>query len=219
MYDILTRCPLFRGLEAADIKHILENSDVDVTSYRKDDVVARRDMAYSGLMIILEGSAIGRFTFPSGKTITIEAIESPELIAPAFLFGGYNRLPIDVVADSDLKILTIHRGSLFGLMQDNTILLSNFIDILSDRTNVWQKKIYALSFKSLKEKLASYLLDHSTASDLVPVPDIRDIAEYFGATRSSLLSVAEGLQKKNILKLEKENIRILNRGALKDLIK
>lgn len=218
MYEILTRCPLFRGLDAGQIKEILDTTDTDVRTYSRGEMVARRDTAYSGLMIILRGSAIGMFTFPSGKSITMEAIEAPELIAPAFLFGGYNRLPIDVVADSDLEILTIHRGSLFALIQDHTIVLSNFIDILSDRTNVWQKKIYALSFRSLKEKLASYLIDHSADGDVVPVPDIKDIAEYFGATRNSLLSVAEGLQKKNILRLENENIRILNREALKDII-
>ncbi len=220
MYDILTRCPLFRGLDAGQIRELINSDDVSVTSYKKGETIAHRDTAYSGLMILLKGSAAGTITYPSGQSIHIDAIEAPELIAPAFLFGGYNRLPVDVVAETDAEILTLHRGYLFELMQEQVVILSNFIDIISNRADVWSKKIYALSFKSLKEKLASYLLDHSSEEQTtVPIPDIKEIAEYFAATRSALLSVIEGLEKKHIIRAEGNNIEITNRAALKDILK
>lgn len=220
LYQILEGCPLFRGMNAAGIKAVLSPDSMTITGFAEGDTVAHRDTAYSGLMIILEGRAAGTFTYPSGQTVSIEAIEAPELIAPAFLFGGYNRLPVDLIAQTELKIMTLHRGYLFELMQENTLILSNFIDIISNRAGVWQKKIYALSFKTLKEKLASYLLDHSTENDpSVPVPDIHEIAEYFAATRSSLLSVVEGMEKKHIIRSTGDNIEILNRRALADILK
>lgn len=220
MYDILTRCPLFRGMDAGQIKQIITSDDVSITSYKKGDIIAKRDTAYSGLMILLQGSASGTVSYPSGKLLHIDAIEAPELIAPAFLFGGYNRIPIDVVAENDVEILTLHRGYLFELMQENVLILSNFIDIISNRADVWSKKIYALSFMSLKEKLASYLLDHSSEENpVVPIPDIKEIAEYFAATRSALLTVIEGLEKKHIIRTDTANITILNRNALKDILK
>lgn len=52
-----------------------------------------------------------------GKTIVVDPIEAPQLIAPAFLFGGYNKLPIDVIADGDVTIMTLHRGYIFELMR------------------------------------------------------------------------------------------------------
>lgn len=221
MFEILTGCPLFRGLDAGQIEDILRSDDViSVSRFKKGDTIALHDTAYSGLMILLRGRASGTFTYPSGHTVRMEAIEAPQMIAPAFLFGGYNRLPIDVVAETETEMLTLHRGYLFDLMQDNTIILSNFIDIISNRAGVWQKKIYALSFRSLKEKLASYLLDHSDAeTNIVPVPEIKETAEYFAATRSSLQAVIEGLEKKKIIKSDDGNILILNRNALKDLLK
>lgn len=220
IFEILTDCPLFRGMDAGQIEAILSPDSVSITKFSEGEIVAKRDTAYSGLMIILRGSAVGTFTYPSGQTINIEAIEAPELIAPAYLFGGYNRLPVDVVAHSELEILTLHRGYLFELMQDNTLILSNFIDIISNRADMWQKKIYALSFRTLKQKLASYLLDHSApAGTTVPLPDTREIAEYFGATRSALLTVVEGLEKRHIIRAEGESIAILNRRALEELLK
>lgn len=111
MFPILKESPLFRGLDQQTIDELLANSTVATMTYAKDDVIARRDTAYSGLMIILRGSVRGEVTDAAGHRRSIDNIPAPQLIAPAFLFGGYNRLPIDVVAnEDDTEILTLHRG-------------------------------------------------------------------------------------------------------------
>ncbi|MDR2885725.1 MAG: Crp/Fnr family transcriptional regulator [Rikenellaceae bacterium] len=220
MYTILTECPLFRGLTAAQIENALASPDnYAVTDYAKGDLIARRDTAYSGLMILLTGTATGEMAYPDGRTVKIDMIEAPQLIAPAFLFGGYNRLPVDVIAQSDVQILTLHRGFVFELMQDNVLVLSNFIDIISNRAGAWSKKIYLLSFRSLKAKLASYLLDNSSAEQpLLAMPDAAQVADYFAATRSSIEAVVADLEKKGIIKADGDNIFILNRKALQEII-
>ncbi len=157
MYSILTECPLFRGLTEDQIHEVIDGrGDYTLADYRDGELIARRDTAYSGLMIIVRGKVHGEMPAASGRPVTIEPLEAPQLIAPAFLFGGYNKLPIDVVADGDATIMTLHRGYLFELMQSNVLIMSNFIDIISNRANVWSKKIYFLSFRSLKEKAAGY---------------------------------------------------------------
>ncbi len=220
MYTILTECPLFRGMTADQIKEIIEpGQNCTITDYKEGDMIAHKDMAYSGLMILLKGDVRGQMTDPVGKILKVDTIEAPQLIAPAFLFGGYNRLPIDVIANTDVQILTLHRGLVFELMQENILILSNFIDIISNRANVWSKKIYLLSYNSLKAKIAHYLLDHtSEQAPTVEIPSITEIAEYFAATRNSLLTVLEGLEKKHILRLGKEHITVINREALRELL-
>ena len=130
MYAILKECPLFRGLTAAQIEDILaDKGKYALSEYRDGDLIAQRDTAYSGLMIIIKGKVHGKMTYASGRSADIEPIEAPQLIAPAFLFGGYNKLPIDVIADGDVTIMTIHRGYIFELMQNNVVIMSNFVDI------------------------------------------------------------------------------------------
>ena len=200
MYAILAQCPLFRGLTAEQIRETIgERGEFSLTEYKDKDCIAHRDTAYSGLMIILKGRVHGEMV-SGGKTIVVDPIEAPQLIAPAFLFGGYNKLPIDVIADGDV--------------------MSNFIDIISNRANVWSKKIFFLSFRSLKEKVATYLLEHtSEESGSVPVPDIREIAEYFDATRSALQTVLMELEKKHLIRSEASSIAVLNRKGLRDILK
>ena len=185
MYAILAQCPLFRGLTAEQIRETIgERGEFSLTEYKDKDCIAHRDTAYSGLMIILKGRVHGEMV-SGGKTIVVDPIEAPQLIAPAFLFGGYN-----------------------------------FIDIISNRANVWSKKIFFLSFRSLKEKVATYLLEHtSEESGSVPVPDIREIAEYFDATRSALQTVLMELEKKHLIRSEASSIAVLNRKGLRDILK
>lgn len=220
MYAILAQCPLFRGLTEEQIREMIgERGEFSLTEYKDKDRIARKDTAYSGLMIILKGRVHGEMV-SGGKTIVVDPIEAPQLIAPAFLFGGYNKLPIDVIADGDVTILTLHRGYIFELMQANVLIMSNFIDIISNRANVWSKKIFFLSFRSLKEKVATYLLEHTSEhSDTVPVPDIREIAEYFDATRSALQTVLTELEKKRLIRSEESSITVLNRKGLRDTLK
>lgn len=221
MYATLKECPLFRGLTEEQIKNLFANSeDYTLSEYHDGDLIARRDTAYSGLMIILKGTVHGKMTYASGRSAEIEPIEAPQLIAPAFLFGGYNRLPIDVIADGDVTIMTIHRGFLFELMQANVVILSNFVDILSNRANVWSRKIYYLSFRSLQEKVASYLLEHIHANKTsLPMPDITMIASCFDATRSALRTVLDEMAKKRLIRCEEKSIEVLNPQGLRDILK
>lgn len=207
---------MFRGMKAERIKEVLGSEQNYVVSrFKKGDVMARRDTAYSGLMILLGGSAVGEMVQASGKVVKIDAIEAPQLIAPAFLFGGYNRLPIDVIADSDVEVMVLHRGFIFELMQEHVLILSNFIDILSDRANVWSRKIYFLSFRSIREKLASYLLD--SGRDTVTLPE--NLSDYFSATRNSVQMVVDDMVKKHFIAVDGDNVTILNRPAIEAIFK
>ncbi len=219
MYDILTQCPLFMGLGSETISELIgDNSQYTIDKYKKGDVIASKDSAYSGLMIILKGCVSGEFTYTSGQSLLVDVLEAPQLIAPAFLFGGCNRLPVDVIAQcDDVEILTLHRGLIFEIMQEEMVVLSNFIDIISNRANAWSKKIYVLSLKTLEAKFAHYLLEQS--SSVIIIPDVAHIAEYFGATRSSLQTVMETLMRKRIIDCVGGKIEVLNRVALEDIEK
>lgn len=148
MYDILSQSTLFKGLTPKAIEDLFADASYSKTKYLKGDIIAKRDEVYSGLLILLDGTVLGQVTDFSGNIVDIEELPAPNLIAPSFLFGGYNRLPVNVTAVTDAEIMVLHRGSLFEMMQKDMIVLSNFIDIISNRSNYYAKKIYFLEFKS-----------------------------------------------------------------------
>lgn len=218
MFPILKDSPLFRGLDQATIDTLLERASFTTASYRPGDCIARRDTAYSGLMIILRGSARGEMTDAAGRRRVIDNITAPQLIAPAFLFGGYNRLPIDVIAGEDgAEIMTLHRGGLFEMMQDNTIVLSNFIDIISNRANYFSRKIYALSVLMVTEKVAALLLSGSAQGDTLPL-QMDKMADQLDITRNALEQSLGELAKKGYIELSDTQVVIRNRKALEGMV-
>ncbi len=221
MYATLKECSLFKGLTETQIEEILADKDKYILSeYRDGEVIAQRGTIYSGLIIIIKGKVHGKITFASGRVADLEPIEAPQQIAPAFLFGGYNKLPIDVIADGAVTIMVIHRGYLFELMQHNVIIMSNFVDILSNHANVWSRKIYYLSFRSLREKVANFLLTKTNADNsILPLPDMAKSALYFDATRSALQIVLDEMAKKHLIRREGDNIVVLNPQGLRDILK
>ncbi len=221
MYATLTQCPLFRGLTAEQIRSLLSpDGNYSVSEYGPDECIACRDTAYSGLMIVLSGRVRGETPGPSGRTVVIDRLEAPQLIAPAFLFGGYNRLPVDVIAEGPAKILVLHRGYLFELMQSNVLVLSNFIDVISNRASLWSRKIYFLSLRSLQQKLAAYLLENTTEGrPSLELPAPAETAVYFDATRPALNAALAELYKKKLVRIEGEKLTILNRSGLEAVVK
>ena len=64
------------------------------------------------------------------------------------------------------------------------------------------------------------MLGHSTeASPSVERPDIREIAQYFDATRSAVQTVLAELEKKRLVALSGDRITVLNRKGLEDILK
>ena len=218
MFPILTESPLFRGLDQQTINSLLERVSYTTAVFNHDDCIAKRDMAYSGLFIILKGSALGEVVDAAGRRRIIDNISAPQLIAPAFLFGGYNRLPIDVIAnEDDTEIMTLHRGGLFEIMQDNTIVLSNFIDIISNRANYFSRKIYTLSVLMLTEKVAALLLSLATDGDTVPM-QVDKMTDELNITRNALEQTLTELAKRGYIELSETQIVLRNRKALETMV-
>ncbi len=213
MYKILEECPLFRGLSSDDISALFSNEEYTHKEFVGGDIISSKDSEYSSLMIVLKGSVTGTYSSSKGEVMTMDEISAPNLISPAFLFGGYNKLPVDVVAASDyVDVLIIHRAKLFELMQESAVILSNFIDVLSNRAGNLNKKLFYLSFASLRAKICEYLIDqegsHSAATT-------KKIVKYFDISLDSVERIIESLVKEGCVKLEGSDITIIDIELLK----
>ena len=90
MEETLSNCSLFKGLKSSELTEIIGEIDFKRKKYEKDELVAYADAEVTNLLIVLEGSVRGEMMDFSGKTIKIEDVEAPNLLAPAFLFGNNN---------------------------------------------------------------------------------------------------------------------------------
>jgi CRP-like cAMP-binding protein len=149
----------------------------------------------------------------------VEEIAVPRPLAPAFLFGNNNLFPVDIVASVPTTLLVIFTNSFLQLMQKNPLVLSRYLDSISNRAQFLSNRLYFLSFKTLKEKLAQYILQHAQpdANTVILEKTQHELAEYFAVSRPSLARTLRDLKLEGLIMGRGRQLSILDRGRLESL--
>ncbi|MCT4614085.1 MAG: Crp/Fnr family transcriptional regulator [Marinifilaceae bacterium] len=211
----LVESPVFRGLSKSEIIAVLEKYPYKIKSYKKSDFIAFREDKCNSLIIILEGNVKGEMMDPSGKLIKIEDIYAPFPIASAFIFGK-NKFPVDVIANTDVKTFSITKEVLVEIFQENKVLLVNYLNQISNRSQFLAQKLMFLTFNNLKTKIANYILQQPVSeTNIVELNKTQEeMAQLFGVTRPSFARSLKELESDGAIKLKRKKIEIINRAKL-----
>lgn len=221
MYDILSKSPVFLSIPPAEIEFLLKSVHHTLRKYKEGNMIAMAGDPCVSLLIVIAGSVKGEMIDFSGKVIKIEDIEAPRPLASAFLFGSKNTFPVNIVATCNTEILVIPKESFIKILQQNEQVLRNYLDAISSRTQFLSNKIRFLSFKTIKGKIAHYLLGLSGGrSSGVTLPaGQQELAEFFGVTRPSLARAMGEMVKEKIIELERREVKIIDREKLSEMMK
>lgn len=155
--DVIGETRLFKGLE-----HDVFSQYCGKTSIRiawKGEIVENEGNNCDGIGVLLQGKlALQKYT-SSGDFATISLIEEGEMYGEDLLFGTVNQFPMTIEAVTNSKILYIPKSILIPLLQNNYFLNQNFIKILSDKVSLQNERISLLSQKTLRQKIAFYILE------------------------------------------------------------
>lgn len=221
IYQILSRSPIFWGISPEKIEGMVSRFRYHIKTYKPGNTITLRGEPCNELMIVIKGTVKGEMIDFKGKAVEIEKISAPRPLAPGFLFGKENIFPVDVVASSDVVIFSIPKASLIHIFQASATVLNNFLNIISDRTQFLSDKLWFISFKSIREKIAHYILSllKKGKNSVMITKNHQELSEYFGVTRPSLSRVFAELEKDNILTYDRKKIVIKNREKLNQIIK
>ena len=220
-YSILVKSPLFYGIPDEECRALFSKIHYQVRKFEKDAIVVQGGEEVTNLFVVLSGSVRGEMIDYSGKTVKIEDIEAPRPLAAAFLFGKENKFPVTVTANKKAELLAIPVVEFLKLLQMNTRLLRNYLNSISTRAQFLSQKLHFLSFKTIKEKVAHFLLQQ--AGDRFHSFELKNtqqqLAEMFGVTRPSLARVLGEMQNENLIKIEKKTVTLLDKEGLNSLLK
>jgi CRP-like cAMP-binding protein len=204
------------------LETIFSKISYSVKSFKKGQTIAQREEEIKNLCIVIDGVVKGEMVDFSGKILKIEEIQAPQPLAHAVMFSNINQFPVDVVALIDCKILFIPRADVLRLMQSNEIILNNFLNAVSNRAHFLTKKLWFLSFKTIKEKVAHYLLSlakSDTKTTIILPKSHQELAEFFGVTRPALARVLGEMHDEGIISVNRREICIIDKRKLLEIIK
>lgn len=218
---ILASCPLFKGVTVEEVKELIESVKYTVKNHAKDSLLMIRGDEYDSLKILLEGEVSAEIQDFNGKTIKIENLKAPDAMATGILFADDNTLPVTLVAQTSIRLISIPREAIIHMAQMNRHFLLNYFSDSGNKVVFLAEKIRLLKFKSLREKFAGYILSLSSKqnTDSVSLPYNREkLAELFGVARPSLSRVCSELAEEGLLELKGKTVTILSKAGLKEVL-
>lgn len=221
MYSQLINCSVFSGLNEKEIEHLFGTIHHFTKTYGVGEMIALSGEPCNYLICLLEGSVKAEMVDFSGKIIKLEDIQAPDALATAFLFGKNNHFPVNIMANEKAVLLYIPRYDFLKLLQSNIMLLQNFLGSISTRAQFLSDKIKFLSFKTIKGKIAQYILKLAGRDkDSIELPIKQQaLAELFGVTRPAFARALGELAEAGIINVERRTIVILDRKRLIQLMK
>jgi len=218
-YAVLLKAPLFRGMILAEIMSLMAVTPYKIRKYNAGAMIAQSSEPVNSFMLVLDGRVKGEMVDFSGRVIKIEEIPASGTLASGFIFGSRNRFPVNVVAISDTQLLIIGKPDFLKFLKSNDRILTNFLDIISDRSQFLSEKIKFLSFKTIKGKLAQYILQAAgqDKSEITIALTQNEMAEYFGVARPSIARVVGELEDEGIISTSGKHLKILDKERLAGL--
>ena len=142
-------------------------------------------------------------------------------MATAFLFGKENQFPVTVSANTEVEIVSVPKSEFVKLLQLNSLILNNYLNTISSRAQFLSQKLKFLSFKTIRQKIAHYLLEMAgDRLQTVEIPQSQgQLAEMFGVTRPSLARALSEMIQDGLIETDRRFIKILDKSRMNELLK
>ena len=221
MIPVLVNNPLFRGITPERLFAELEEISFHTRSYKKGEILAQQGAVCNRLVILTKGSVRGEMIDYSGRLIKVEDIAAPRAIAPLFLFGEENRYPVEVTANEPTEVIELPKSSVLSLFRKNEQFLENYMNLSANYARTLSDKLFFMSFKTIRQKLASYLLrlyKQQQQTHITLDRSQQELSDYFGVSRPSLARELAHMQEDGLLIADRKHITILQKEELVRLI-
>ena len=221
MIPVLVNNPLFRGITPERLFADLEEISFHTRSYKKGEILAQQGAVCNRLVILTKGSVRGEMIDYSGRLIKVEDIAAPRAIAPLFLFGEENRYPVEVTANEPTEVIKLPKSSVLSLFRKNEQFLENYMNLSANYARTLSDKLFFMSFKTIRQKLASYLLrlyKQQQQTHITLDRSQQELSDYFGVSRPSLARELAHMQEDGLLIADRKHITILQKEELVRLI-
>ena len=221
MYPILLNSPLFRGLTIDELDALMQTVNHQIRQFRSGELLAQAGEDVDKAILLLQGRLQGEMVDFAGNSLKIEDLDPPQMVAAAFLFGPQNKFPVFLSAKTDGRIMVILKMDFTLMLSLEPRVMVNYLNIVSAKAQFLSGKITFLSLKTIKEKIAFYLLQKARSAQNMQVNIDQTqtaLADLFGVTRPSLTRSVLEMEKHGILEWSKDKVSIRDLKKLNQIL-
>jgi len=216
----LASCPICSKIRIDDQEQFLLDLKCTIKGYAKNDLIVRQGDICDSLYMLTLGSVKTEMITENGNILGIEIIKAPRPLAPAFLFSDNNHFPVDVTALEEVEIMRIPKEEIMRLMMTNPDFMKQFLTHNSNRTQFLTNRLQMLSIKTIKGKVAHFLIEQEAVSQksFAISRNQTELADFFGIARPSLARSLSEMVQDGIISINKKEYTILDMKKLRELL-
>jgi CRP/FNR family transcriptional regulator len=195
------------------------NTRLEKKEYKKDEVIFSPLDKCTSLNIIIRGRIKLCKYASDGKEQIVSILDTNNIFGEALVFEELN-YPVYVIADKDCTVGLIKKDVLLELIQCNKQFTLEILEELTKKIRILNEKLEYLSYSSIKQRLARFLMDLSLLqnSNIVKnMPSKQKVANILGTSREVVSRNYSALKDEGYLKEENRAI-ILDLKRLKQLL-
>lgn len=205
-FEILSKCPLFDGMELSELDSMITCLDSKTIDIAKDNPVFLEGSPARFIGVVLSGTVqVVREDYYGNRSI-MAILQPGELFAEAFSFAGLDTMPVSAFAIKDSKVLLLDCRRILTSCSNachfHSLLMKNLLQGIAQKNLALSRKIRYMSQKSTKEKLMAFLFDqakqHGSTEFVIPY-DRQALADYLGVERSAMSAEISKLKKSGVI--------------------
>lgn len=205
-WPVLSGCPLFKGIDAEEIKALLDCLGGKLMDVSKGEPVFLEGDTPGLVGVLLSGSVQVVQDDYYGNRSVLSVLAPGEIFGEVFSCAGLDALPVSVIAVKDSRLLLVDCRRVFDMCSKacrfHSILVGNMLRGLAEKNLAFTKKIRYMSQKTTRDKLMAYLLDQAKERGkgefIIPF-DRQSLADYLGVERSAMSAEIGKLKRAGIL--------------------
>lgn len=215
---VLQKCPLFRGVDPAELPLLLECLGAKTLTADKRQTVLREGEPARFVGVVLEGGVQILQEDYFGNRSILGLAGPGELFGESFACAGADSLPVSVVAAQDSTLLLVDCRRILSPCEKacgfHRSILSNLMQVMARKNLAFHQKLQITSRRTTREKLLAYLNGqakaHGSAAFLIPF-DRQELADYLGVDRSGLSAEISRLRSEGVLECQKNRFILLEK--------
>lgn len=214
--SFLVNTNLFRGTDAKELDAMLHCLQAETKSFAKNDVIYHAGNTVTSLGMVLTGSVfIENDDFWGNKNV-LDFITPGQVFAEAYASVPGELLMFNVVAAEPTEILFLNVQKVLQVCPNSCThhnkVVQNLLAISAQKNLALSRRSLHTAPKSIRGRLLSYLsfqaIQHGSRDFVIPF-NRQQLADYLNVDRSALSNELSKMQKKGLLKVEKNHFYLL----------
>ena len=189
--DYILQAPFFKGMTEREVLPLLLSPKNGRRKYSPGSFIAFQGDECRALYMLIEGQVLTQMVNEEGKQITIEVLNAPLLLSPAFVFAENNKFPVNIEVQAQSEVILINKDVFLHFLHQYPDAMLNFIMVISNRSQLLSDRLNQFALQNLKFRLLNYIKVHRHIGSQQQVSQILGVARPSLARAISEL-IAEG---------------------------